>query len=472
MNNFNNYPVHTLPVSLRETVQEVESATKAPVELVAASMLSSLSLLAQISVDVERPTDGKALPTSLFMVTLAESGERKTACDFYFQRKIHQWEEAMLRTYESELSEYQRKHEIWQVKKKALVKQIGKPIADPEEEATLATKLEAHTANQPVKPRKRQLLSSDITPEALIKRLHDGYPVGGLFSNEGGAILSARSMRNQPQLNSLWDGQTVKCERKGEPDIVLRDARLSIGLMVQPETFQKFLENAGAQARDNGFLARCLFTRVVSTQGLRMEQMQDKGVLSHWQNFAEKQDACLRRVFPDDPNISQARTTLKLSRDACNLWYQNFNNVEVNLAPGGVLSDIKDAASKAMDNALRIAAIFHYWEGSGDEICYDHLWGAIALMTWHINQFKFLFGKTPPIQTAIQDVIDLKIWFQDWCRKTGQRVILQSAFKQYGPNHLRKGSRIEHAICCLTVTGQVTRHVFQKKQYVQLNDFT
>lgn len=121
----------------------------------------------------------------------------------------------------------QRLHATWKIKNSALIKQIGKAIDDPEKEAELTTRLEAHSANEPVKPRKRQLLSSDITPEALIKRLHDGYPVGGLFNNEGGAVLSARTMRNLPLLNSLWDGQSVKCERKGEPDIVLNDARLS-----------------------------------------------------------------------------------------------------------------------------------------------------------------------------------------------------------------------------------------------------
>ena len=470
MENPNKYPIEHLPYSLQKAILDVVSETKAPLELVAASMLSSMSLLAQNNVDVERPSDGKALPASLFMLTLAESGERKTGCDHYFQKQIHQWEAEMEEAYKSELTDYKRLHATWKIKNSALIKQIGKAIDDPEKEAELTTRLEAHSANEPVKPRKRQLLSSDVTPEALIKRLHDGYPVGGLFNNEGGVILSARTMRNLPLLNSLWDGQPVKCERKSEPDIVLKDARLSIGLMVQPETFQKFLDNAGAHARDNGFLARCLFTKVFSTQGSRIEEIQAKKPIPHFLIiFEHNQRAYLNSQFSKNYIKPKNRIRLRLSRDAIGMWYDNFNNIERKIGRGEDYNDIKDAASKAMDNALRIAAIFHYWDGSGEEINRETFISALHLSYWHLNQFKRIFGEKFTLCPEVQDVADIESWLLNRLRSRGECIILESSIKQYGPNQLRKGNRINCALHYLEMHGKIKRIVKQRRSYVLIN---
>lgn len=72
------YPVSSLG-PLREVVEAVQAITQAPVAIAAQSALSVASLAVQAHADVE--TLAGCVPTSLFCLTVAQSGERKSRCD-------------------------------------------------------------------------------------------------------------------------------------------------------------------------------------------------------------------------------------------------------------------------------------------------------------------------------------------------------------------------------------------------------
>lgn len=56
-------------------------------------------------------------------------------------------------------------------------------------------------------------------PEALASDLVNGWPSGGVFSNEGGIVLGGHAMnkdvamRNMARLNQLWDGKIAATNR-------------------------------------------------------------------------------------------------------------------------------------------------------------------------------------------------------------------------------------------------------------------
>ena len=85
------YPVEALPETIREAVKEVIGFVQAPIPLAASSALGALSLAAQGLIDVER-AKGLSGPCSLFFLTMAESGERKSSCDGYFTKEIKGYE--------------------------------------------------------------------------------------------------------------------------------------------------------------------------------------------------------------------------------------------------------------------------------------------------------------------------------------------------------------------------------------------
>jgi len=131
-------------------------------------------------------------------------------------------------------------------------------------------RLSEHLALKPKAPKIRSMVINDATPEAIAWHLHTVQSSAGLISDEGGKILNGRAMDQLPMLNTLWDGGDLIVNRKESESFKVRNARLTINLMVQYLTFKKFLARRGLLARDNGFLARALICDPPSTQGIRM----------------------------------------------------------------------------------------------------------------------------------------------------------------------------------------------------------
>ncbi len=74
------YPVESLGVILGAAATALHETIKAPLALCCQSVLASASLAAQAHFDVMLPW-GKKTPLSLFLLTVAESGERKSGVD-------------------------------------------------------------------------------------------------------------------------------------------------------------------------------------------------------------------------------------------------------------------------------------------------------------------------------------------------------------------------------------------------------
>lgn len=77
------YPIKALG-PLQEVVKAVHDMTQAPIGIGAQSALAVASLAAQGFADVE--TLGGYTPCSLYCLTIAESGERKSSCDRLLMR--------------------------------------------------------------------------------------------------------------------------------------------------------------------------------------------------------------------------------------------------------------------------------------------------------------------------------------------------------------------------------------------------
>ena len=77
------YPLDAMPDTIRAAVVEVQQFTKAPTALVASSALGALSLAVQALTDVKR-AEKLTGPVGLFLLTIADSGERKSTCDEFF----------------------------------------------------------------------------------------------------------------------------------------------------------------------------------------------------------------------------------------------------------------------------------------------------------------------------------------------------------------------------------------------------
>ena len=85
------YPLDALPDSVRCAVQEVADFVKAPIPLIASSALAALSLAIQAHTDVQR-AEKLSGPCGLFLLAIADSGERKSTCDGFFTTSIRDYQ--------------------------------------------------------------------------------------------------------------------------------------------------------------------------------------------------------------------------------------------------------------------------------------------------------------------------------------------------------------------------------------------
>lgn len=74
------FPTRAAPEIIRDAMVEAAQVTQAPEALVGSSILGAVSLACQNSINVQR-LEGLTGPCSLALLTIAESGERKSAVD-------------------------------------------------------------------------------------------------------------------------------------------------------------------------------------------------------------------------------------------------------------------------------------------------------------------------------------------------------------------------------------------------------
>src|SRR5690606_35537988 len=98
------YPVHALGPP-QAAVQAEQDITQAPVGIAAQSALAVVSLAVQGFADVE--TLGSDAPVSLFCLTIAERGERKSSCDRLLMRGVRDHEQTQAETYRADLAQHE-----------------------------------------------------------------------------------------------------------------------------------------------------------------------------------------------------------------------------------------------------------------------------------------------------------------------------------------------------------------------------
>jgi putative DNA primase/helicase len=269
------YPIDALPPLIRAAIEEVAGYVQAPLPILASSAIAAISLATQAHVNAQRD-DRLIGPTSLFLLTIAESGERKSTCDSYFSQAIIAYEAEQEEIFKPKIESYRADLDAWEMERAGIKDKIRQLAKDGKDTSRLKNDLRFLEHDKPQEPRVPRLVYVDATPEALAHKLATKWPTAGVMSAEGGTVLGAHGMskesatRNLSQLNVLWDGGALTIDRRSSESFTVRNARLTIGLQVQQATLRGFLANTGDLARGSGFLARFLVSWPESTQGSRL----------------------------------------------------------------------------------------------------------------------------------------------------------------------------------------------------------
>ena len=464
------YPIDALPPLIRNAVMEVVAFTQAPIALVASSALAAISVACQAYANVKR-AEGLEGPIGLYLLVLADSGERKSTCDAYFTSAIRQHEEALAEVMKPELKKHEAALAAWQAEHDGLTSEIKRKAKRRQSTDILKEDLAQLQNEQPAAPRVPRILLGDETSENLAWSLAKQWPSAAVLSSEAGVVLGSHAMsgdnitRNLSLQNVLWDGGSHSIGRRTSESFTVRGARLTLCLMVQEPTLREYLNRAGELPRGIGYFARFLIAAPESTQGTRFF-VDPPTKWPYLTKFNEHIASLLSQPVPMDENGALKPRALPFSPEAKDIWKDYYNEIEYQLRPGGEYFDVRDVASKAADNAARLAALFHLASGQGAAISVDAMQSACQVSAWHLHEALRFFGVVA-LPKELADAIRLDDWLVKYCRREKIQALSTRDAQRRGP--FRDRARLDQALRTLEDLNRVRFRNHGKQRLIDVN---
>ena len=163
------YPLEALG-PLKDAAAAIHDITQAPPAIAAQAVLGVAALAVQGIADVE--TLGGRSPSSLFLLTVAGSGERKSTCDNLAMRAVREFEEELAAARTSDLTELRNRKTLWEADRKRV-------LAVKADDKTKAAEREADLralGAEPEEPRIPMVTTGDPTVEGLVKNMGSFAP--------------------------------------------------------------------------------------------------------------------------------------------------------------------------------------------------------------------------------------------------------------------------------------------------------
>jgi hypothetical protein len=432
------FPVLDLGYTMAGAVFAIAKQAFVPPSLAAQSVLAACSLAVQPHFNVVLPT-GQERPTSLFFVSVAESGDRKSTSDDYAMSAIRNFERALEDAYMSEKATAAMQQSAWDEVKRAATQRVKNQGKDALEAAY------AELGPRPDGPTEPTIIIRTGTTQGLLKRFLTTRPSLGLMSDEGGSWLGGYGMTEDNRLATIstlsdfWDGKTVQTLTSGEGYTALRGRRLTFHLMVQPIVADRLLGDA--EALGQGFLSRLLVSHPESLAGTRIVNPAALPTAEETQGlevFHTRLSQIIRAPLTADAVNALQPVALRFCPAATERWWSFYNEIEAKLGPDGELQSVKGFVGKLPEMAARMAANISVFEHGKavSEVDGLSIERGIMLARFYLSEALRLFGKqrTPAVYEDAQRLSD---WLRD---KWDENLVSVTAISARGPNAFRKRS--------------------------------
>jgi hypothetical protein len=253
------------------------------------------------------------------------------------------------------------------------------------------------------------------------------------------------------KMNAIWSGSSITVDRKSTDSFVLKDARLTVSMMVQPIVLSEYMERSGELSLGSGLFPRSLVCMPLSTQGSRLLQTPTLS-WEHVPGFDRRITELLERnVEIQKQPTAPERMVLQFDNEACQLWVMFFNGVEAEIKPGGRFNGAGGLASKLAENVARVSALLHFFEGFEGDISVSTLNFAISYCLYCSDEYLRLFVPPP---REVQDANELIGWLSNM-RNSGRRYVPKNHVRQFCLNKLRKSGRLDAALDVLRGRGEI-----------------
>ncbi|MCO5132448.1 MAG: DUF3987 domain-containing protein [Xanthobacteraceae bacterium] len=443
------FPIEALGPVLSRAAAAISRKVQVPEAIAAQSVLAVAALASQAHADVMLPY-GQTRPLSLFFVTVAASGDRKSTADNEALWPIRKREKTLKEEHENE-------HRLWSIAFAAWSAEKKKVESDRKMDFDARRRALADLGPEPERPLHPFLTAPEPTIEGLVKAWSSAPAALGIFTAEGGMFIGGHGMSQDNRLRTaagyseMWDGHPIKRIRSLDGVSILYGRRLSMHLMVQHEAAAQFL--ADPLLRDQGLLSRVLVAAPESIAGTRF-----------YRDTAPEDDAAIRSYGARILSILEAPwplidgrrnelepRVLTITADAAESWRAFYDHIEGQCGPGNDLRPVQDFAAKIAEHAARIAGVLTIIDDfRASEIGIEAMHSSLTLADWYVNEAVRLqrAARTDPRLIRAQQLLD-------WMRERGEAVINFREIVQFGPSAIRTKTSAEEAVSVLTAHGWI-----------------
>ena len=460
-------PAATFPISslgpLQQAVEAAHDISQAPIAIAGQSALSVAALAVQPFADVQ--TLGGFAPLSLFCLTIAQSGERKSATDRILMSELKQYEIEADRDYRDAIERWRIASAFFKADHDRIMNGFRRRGGDRE---AAQADIEA-LGPEPSAPLAPNVTATEPTLEGLHRLYQTGQPSLGLFSDEGGQFLGGHAMNSENRLktvaglSSLWDGQAINRTRAGDGATTLYGRRLSAHLMIQPVAARPLLDDPMASGQ--GFLARFLITEPSSAIGKRFSRGGSAEAQEAQMAFGRHLQEILstpKPTHPENPQQLEPRQ-LPLSASAEELLWRYYEVIEAEQIAGGDLEYVRPFASKSPEQAARIAGILTLWQDlDAREVSAQAIEWGITLAQYYLFEAKRLTEAVGVSRNTDRAEILRKWLLSGWPERAvsldrNPDFVLPSDVVQHGPNSFRETQSAKRFLATLASSGWLVK---------------
>ncbi len=443
------FPIGALPSAMQNAARRMIEVIQAPGAVVCQSLLAAATLAAQAHVDVM--IDGRVSPSANSFLTIAESGERKSATDREANRVIQAQQRQAHCKSESNKVALEAEQAAWDSTHRSIT---GKKNSSFE---NIKIELEA-LGKKPTSPAVMRY-TEEPTYEGLVRSYAEGNLSMGLFSDEGGRFLGGFAMNDQngvktmTGLSKLWDGDHISRVRGGDGSSLIYGVRLSVHLMIQPVLGDRVFSDSMLSGQ--GFLSRCLCCHPESTIGTRPYVSADLSTDPAMMPYHDRLREVAEIPYPlGAAGMGLNPRRLVLSAVSKEKWRQFHNHVERQTRDGGALHQIKGFACKAAEHSARLAAVLAFFDNcDASEIGTEHADSGIELVQFYLGEALRLFNSatTNPNLLLAEKVLT-------WANHPDRGGIIPLVdLYQKGPSQIRTRAAAQQIITTLAEHNHVER---------------
>lgn len=443
------YPIEALGEILGGAARRIHEVAQAPAELCGQAVLAAASLATQAHADIV--IDGRIQPLSLWCVTIAESGERKSGVYEQALKPHEAYQRELVAEFQTETKAYKNELAAYEIACKQV--SMGKTAKQSKEAIYHGLTDLGDTPEPPLTP---IIIMQEPTLEGVHKLMATGQPSIGLFSDDAAEFLGGHAMNKDNRAKSaagfskLWDKGEFSRVRAGDGAGQFYGRRLAMHLMIQPVIAEPLLGDEILSGQ--GFLARCLLAYPVSNIGQRPYQAidlsTDPAMLIYWQRMAE-----LLRMSPilaEDSRNELKPRKLTLTLCAKTTWIGLHDAIERAMPSEYV--NVKAWASKAASQALRIAGVLTLTESPGaQQVESEAITRAGRLMNYYMSEATRLTG----VAAIPLDVRNAEL-LHKWATDKGRKYFHSREAINAGPNPLRTKDALDRAVSQLAKAGWIT----------------